>query len=393
MIKAIGYLYDAAIDPTLWERFMLKVGEIVQGQTGVLILNSHGTPAHHLKQMKANTFHNQDSDIIAQYTNFPEEHIQIYMERFFLEGDVWHTLANKNKINNEAFIGSELISHEKLRKTQFFKDCFNAAGPPGHTPNEFILGAVIDPTPLGATAFSMSRGGEVGDYTQEDKKTFEILIPHLQRARLIQSHNEELKAKEKNMREALDASVSAIVLLNNSGRAIYTNKNAEDILGANDGISCTQNQIRIRNPDDSQKYSELVASSIETSQRKSNFPGIGLQLMRPSGALPYRLIVTPLNTNSEQKRLDPLATAAVFIYDTAELKVPSASLLKELFNLTESEIKVAHLFCQCFDLRKIANELDVKISTVRTHFYRILEKSQTSSQPELMRLLNQLPRS
>ena len=157
LINAIGSMYDSAIDPDHWETFIHKIGDIMNGLTGVLILNPDGTPAQHLRHLEhKGTYTDENQGVVAKYTNFPADLMQHYMDHFFLENDVWHQEICKRRLNNEVFLGTDLVPLEELRETRFYKEVFNAVG------NEYIIGAVVEPTPTGVTSFTMCREKEKG---------------------------------------------------------------------------------------------------------------------------------------------------------------------------------------------------------------------------------------
>ena len=385
LIDAIASLYDSAIDPTHWDTFIEKMSDIVDGNTGVLVLNPNGTPSQQLHQLEGDTFANRGFEVVAKYRNFPPEALKQYMENFFLGGDIWYQLIYSQRLMNQAFIGTDLISMEELRSTRFFKEVFNV------NENEYIVGAVLEPSSTGITSFSLSREGKKGNFTSEDRDIFQLLVPHIQRARTIYSHYHELKVREQQLKEALNASLSAILLLDSRGGLIFANRLAEEILREGDGFEYRAGVVSLSQDALQSDFEYLVRQCVLTSQRESLFAGGGFHVFRPSEKPFYRMVVTPLNMKSEYKRLDPLAAVAVFIYDTTQLRVPSGDLLQSMFELTEAEVRVAHLFYQCYSLQQIADELGVKVTTIRSQFYRVFEKTRTQSQAELMKLLDQLP--
>ena len=186
--------------------------------------------------------------------------------------------------------------------------------------------------------------------------------------------------------------MSAILLIDPKGELLFANNVAEDILRENDGFVYRGRKVCLADDSQQSEFYRLVHECITTSRGEALYAGGGLSVLRPSEKPFYRTVVTPLNMRSEHKRLDPLAAVAVFIYDSSQLHVPSGELLQSMYGMTEAEVRVAHLFYQCFNLQKIAEELGLKVSTVRSHLYRIFEKTEASSQVELMKLLDQIPR-
>lgn len=68
----------------------------------------------------------------------------------------------------------------------------------------------------------------------------------------------------------------------------------------------------------------------------------------------------------------------------------TAGILREIFDLTEAEERVAKLIDAGHSATSVAELTGLSLATVRTHLSRIFEKTETGSQPELVRLLSLL---
>jgi DNA-binding CsgD family transcriptional regulator len=81
------------------------------------------------------------------------------------------------------------------------------------------------------------------------------------------------------------------------------------------------------------------------------------------------------------------ATTLLVVTDPARCKATALDLLQQRYGLTRMEARVASCFMSGADTNGIAEQLSISIHTARTHLKRILAKTNTSRQAELMRIL------
>jgi DNA-binding CsgD family transcriptional regulator len=65
--------------------------------------------------------------------------------------------------------------------------------------------------------------------------------------------------------------------------------------------------------------------------------------------------------------------------------------MKQLYGLTPTEARLADLLLEGLEVRDIANRLTMTLETARFHLKRVLAKTGTRRQTELMRLMLSLP--
>ena len=76
--------------------------------------------------------------------------------------------------------------------------------------------------------------------------------------------------------------------------------------------------------------------------------------------------------------------------DLYNFPVPSARLLREYFNLSQAETRLAQRIAQAEQLEDAAQALGVKLCTARSQLAAIFEKTVTCRQAELVALLSRL---
>jgi DNA-binding CsgD family transcriptional regulator len=86
----------------------------------------------------------------------------------------------------------------------------------------------------------------------------------------------------------------------------------------------------------------------------------------------------------------PLALVLLREFDPLHSAQPQPQLMRQLFDLTPAESKVALALCQGDTPTQIAERLGVAISTVRSHLKIIFSKTGATRQADLVRLLTLL---
>ena len=117
--------------------------------------------------------------------------------------------------------------------------------------------------------------------------------------------------------------------------------------------------------------------------------GGALLIERKSQTNPLRITVTPflfpVPGNSAQ------LAALVFVSDPASSPQSRGAALKALYGLTPTEIRLADLLLEGADLRRVADRMGLTLETTRFHTKRVLAKTGTRRQAELLRLMLSLP--
>jgi len=81
------------------------------------------------------------------------------------------------------------------------------------------------------------------------------------------------------------------------------------------------------------------------------------------------------------------ASAFLFISDPNKRRPPSMDALKQLFNFSNSEAKLAFGLAQGLDIKEVAENMEVTVQTARTYLRSLFEKTNTNRQADLVRTL------
>lgn len=223
---------------------------------------------------------------------------------------------------------------------------------------------------LGLVA-SLHPGDAAGHHANDDSVLFGALFDHVARAHRIAT------------RRAPDGD-AAVINLDVAGRVIRATPSAEALLVANDGLRSRDARLVADAPSAQRALTRAVADALSPIDPRGRM----LTISRPSGRRALVLAIDPIPVAMGFAGFAP--GARVLMVDPAS---GSGMLGPRLagWDLTPAEARFAVQLVETgFDLRGAATRLNISYATARTHLARIFLKTETRSQPELMRLLTQL---
>lgn len=185
--------------------------------------------------------------------------------------------------------------------------------------------------------------------------------------------------------DALEALATGVLLIDDRGKIVWMNRAAREIIARNDGLA--------------QEGGDLVAAtSRETARLRSimkvSFNGSGgrsggqVALSRPSGLPPLLALAASV---SHVRYATVRASRMLVVTDPSRTKKALFESLRMLWNLSSAEAAIACALADGRTLAQISIDRGVGLQTVRTQLKQIFFKTETHSQPELVRLLVQIP--
>jgi len=180
----------------------------------------------------------------------------------------------------------------------------------------------------------------------------------------------------------LDRYPHPFLLTDADRRVMYANAAAREISALRDGLEIDGGRMNLASSVE-RKLQDAIAA-VGTGQ---SLPLCHVEVPRPSGKPPYRLLVMAVPSFGAL----PLGTlqpaAAVFVMDSQSSLEPDPTILRELFALTPAEARVTGRLVLGRSVEEIAYETGVSIETVRSQVRRALSKTNTGRQGELISLV------
>ncbi len=186
------------------------------------------------------------------------------------------------------------------------------------------------------------------------------------------------------MADALDAVSAGMFLVDAGGRIVHANAAGDIVLAAGDVLCSAGGRLAACEAavDRSLRDMLAVAASGETP-----IAALAVPLTARDGTR-HVVHVLPLTSGARRRaKTTYAATAAVFVNE-AVLDAPSPpEIIAEAYKLTPTELRILLAVVEVGGVPEVAAALGIAESTVKTHLGRLFEKTGTSRQADLVKLV------
>lgn len=315
-----------------------------------------------------------DAFTVACRCGWTMEEVQIYRD-YFAEDDPWNAYAQSAPVGIAAR-DFEYCPRAEAEASTAFREYY--------TPRDCVhgMGATILKTQTGISVFAAVRGAAQGPFSDSEKALLQALVPHLQRATRLHGQLASMRAQMEILTGHLDRYRHPLLLVDGELRVLYANAAAREAATLRDGLCIDHQRFQLA-PADERMIRKMLRGFTDQRDREIRC----MDVVRPSGKQSWRLVLMPV----AESRALPLGVsqpgAIILIPGIDPGPEPDLLLLQKSFSLTPAEARVASKLIQGRSLDEIAAETSNSIETVRTHVKRILSKTGTTRQGELIALL------
>lgn len=361
-------VYDAATDPAYWEVFLRGLAHALNGKSGMFRVIDERGPT-----VRANVHYNLDPEL-------QEAHRQYYVTR-----DIY-VAALRDKPGNFIAPGEIIMDHRQLRRTEFFadymkpQDTYHVCGGLAMRNEEFTI------------KFGLQRDRKAGPFSKDDAAFIRRFVPHIQRAARLDHLLDLARHQQQSAEQALESLAVGIMLLDERERVLHCNAKAREVLTAHAGLSLVNGHLTATWTQDMRPLSDLLAV-IHSRSLMGGPPIPETILLTPYPGEPQLLVVAcPVKSHHAHFHGPwPDISIAVFISNLADAGLLNHDVLMTLYGLTPAEARLACALAKGYELTDLTTEWHVSRETLRTHLKRVLGKTGTSRQAELVRLLSGKP--
>jgi DNA-binding CsgD family transcriptional regulator len=357
VLALIGLIYDSVADVSQWQIFLDAFLSAIHGRGATLVLIA-SKPAQ-----------------VVRWSGWSDEDMQLYMQQYAVE-DPWRIATTRWP---EGAVGNDfdLLPREEMESSVAFREFYS--------PRDGIygMGATILVTAAGQSAIAAVRRAKDGPFAEPELAILRALMPHLRRAALLHGELGSLRSQLSTFTSHLDRYPHSLLLIDVERRLLYANTAAREIVELNDGIMIEAGQISLA----SRKQAAALHQAVVKIASDRNAPLVRLEVPRPSLKQPYRLMLMPVQDSGVIPLAVSLPAVSVLIIDSESRAEPDPAVLRELFSLTPAEARVAGRLVLGRNVEEIAADTRTSIETVRTHIKRILSKTATERQGELISLM------
>jgi DNA-binding CsgD family transcriptional regulator/PAS domain-containing protein len=359
----IADIYDAAIEPALWQHALASVCNYVGGTWGVLFWQDSAI-------QQAQTLHIFNDD--PHYTKlYFEKYLPmnpVFPAATFMEAGVVHTTT-------------DFIPQHELVQTRFYKEWVEPQG---------IGDAIAANLEKGTTSSSLINvlmDASHGFENDAARKRLALLVPHLQRAVSIGRMFDQDKAAQAALTETLDHVEAAVFLVGADGAITFANDPARKLLEEAILVRASGNALNAV-ADDADRILRDIFTAAAKGDASVGVRGVAVPLASPSEGERWFAHVLPLTSGRRQEAGQANhAVAAVFIRKTAPNAPPPLEAIAKLYRLTASEIRVLEAVLRVNGVKAMADALGLSQATVKTHLQNVFRKTGTKRQSDLVKLV------
>lgn len=358
-------LYDAALDDGGWADILAALAAATGSVTGALQLADRPLGA-----TAPLAFHNVDA-----------ESGRLYREHYFRR-DLFVQRADPSRFGAPA-LSHHAIRDDEMARSEIYTD-FLRPRLGGGFYNVGIAQAVPG---AGLLILGLQRDRRRGPF-EEDTGPLRLVWRHLVHAMTIRARLRLAEAAEASAQAIVDAAPVAILLLHADGRVARMNRGAERLLAARDGASLTREGRLALAP---AAQDRALRAAVAAMASLAGEPAERALRVPREGRAPLLLLVAPFAPGRCVRRDGEPPLAMVLLSDPEARPAGLGARAAALFGLSPAEAALAEALAAGTTPEAFAAARGVRITTVRTQLQRLLVKTETRRQPELLRLLLSIP--
>ncbi len=183
----------------------------------------------------------------------------------------------------------------------------------------------------------------------------------------------------------LDALPHGVAVVRHDGRLCHANRALGRMVAAQDGLALAQTGLATPCPATQKALDQALGLALAAALGRAALPGgaatVGVR--RPSGAAPWQVAVLPL-PSGRAGLFEAWSGAALLVSEPPASRAPQAETLRRAHGLTAAECALALALLRGATPAEHARRLGISIATVRTHLARLLAKTETHRQAELV---------
>lgn len=219
---------------------------------------------------------------------------------------------------------------------------------------------------------------------QTEAPDLQRLGRHLSRALHLHRAAMRLRLEVEVAGHALNLLRTGVVFAMQDGEVIFANERAIQLLHKGLGLTARRGKLVAERHEDHKRLEELLRRAVSAGRP-------GAQILSGVEAAAMQLIVLPLSPGKSMADVAQQPLAMVLINAPAEVELPDEGLLRQLFEFTPAETRLALGLLSGMTLDEHAENCGVSLATVRTQLRSLFAKTQTRRQAELVRLLGMVP--
>lgn len=339
----VGDIYDAVLNPGVWNGVLARVCETLDAKAASINVNN---PV----DGRVSMFHEHGTDPAWTALLLSTYGAMSPIGAAVLVADVDQPIGAFDFIDEEEYVAS-----------RFYTEW---CAPQGY---HDLIGALIAKRPREVGSFSAARDVSKGRFGSAHKEFVALIAPHIRRAVTISGLLERRAMEAGALVNVMEQLTAAVLLVDSTGMIVHMNASAQAL--CEDAVAAVKKSGRLRLTHDEAQRQLMAILAASVSEP------VLIPMTDLSGT---GLIVAVLKA---EQRSD---LYAVIINRQEDELPPIGKHLAQLFALTPREVAVLMPLLQGRTIEMTAAELGITELTARTHLKRLMTKTGTSRQIDLV---------
>jgi len=276
--------------------------------------------------------------------------------------------------------GDELISHNDLRRTDFYHDFLRPRG------LLHRLCGVVAQRADGVFCLSAYRDENQGGFAVREKTELESLLGHIKQS--IESHWrwQESDDLARALLTLFDHDTNAMILATGDTETIYRNPAAEKLLDGRLGLCMDGTRLVAASSADQRTLREVIARVAQQHPAQLAASPHVVTLACTPPMPPIVVVVRAAGQVFMRQAGARRGLALVTVRNGHAMHDPASCAFARQYELTAAQAKVSALVFAGQSLPMIAHALNVSENTVRSHLKVVFQKTNTHGQMDLVHL-------
>ncbi|AMO71661.1 helix-turn-helix transcriptional regulator [Sphingorhabdus sp. M41] len=270
------------------------------------------------------------------------------------------------------FVEQDFWNEEELANNPFYRDFFHPRG------LGWSAGTLLQMPTGDNIVFSIERQLDQGPIERNHVDRLNELRPHLLRSAFVSTRLGLQRAQGAS--ETLSKFGLPALVLDAEGKFVEANDRAQSVA---DHVQFNAAGGRVTFSD--RRSGDFLSSALKTLDGISSTDSLSFPIRNQDGNAIFVGHVMPLKLAAHD--IFANSYALLFFTPLDQTRAPSTTLMRSLFDMTVAETRIAKGLVKGQTLAEIAADGEVSITTVRSQFSSVLEKTGCGRQAELVGLL------
>jgi DNA-binding CsgD family transcriptional regulator len=270
-----------------------------------------------------------------------------------------------------AYQFEDLLPRSEFERTAFYNEFF--------LPQRIEVGlfANITNAPMEVCGIGFNRSRRKGPFDRNEQQLLNSLAPHLQRAVSLNLRVLRCDTARRDLSSIVNYSEEGAFLVDKQARILFANNAGEAMLRDGTGLRASNGRLTTSVPTKTEALRAMVSGGAGSRSMLATPRRDGTNLV---------IQVLPASGISGKGTTD---ASIVFVKEPKERPLPSREQIQALFDLTPAQAALAREILLGDGAQAAAARLGISHATARSHLLQVFDRTGTSRQAELVRLILQ----